>query len=165
MRSRGPSRLHLRTSRYDKKQRQPRHPLDQPVEQIEGRGVGPVHVLKYGENCRLYLEPLDLPDDRGEGHQLQVLRRYRFRQLSGGIADGKQVRENCEVFRGSVRPQQFPELFPSDGRRITTLEPGGAFDQPDDWMQRRVRGMRRANETKALVRRPGYPLLPPPQPS
>src|SRR5215471_16251586 len=112
-----------------------------------------MHVFKYGENCRLYREPLYLPDDRGEGHQLQVLWRYRFRQLSGGIADGKQVREDCEVFRGSVRPQQSPELFPSDGGRIATLESGGAFGQPDDRMQRRVKVMWRADETKALIRR------------
>ena len=135
------------------------HPLDQLIERLKGRGIDPVHVLVDREHRLLGRQALDLVDQCLEGALLLVLRGQRQCRVALPGLDpeqGSHERHGLAERLGGLRKQRFELVEPGLGP-IVSREARGAFEEPDDGIERAVGMVRRAvvpERRVGLVREP-----------
>ena len=155
----GPGRVELGPKGDQHQHGQTLHPLDQLIERLEGRGIDPVHVLVDRKHRLLGRQALDLVDQCLEGALLLVLRGQRQCRVALPGLDpeqGSHERHGLAERRSGLRKQCF-ELVQSGLSPIVSREASGAFEEPDDGIERAVGVVRRAIMTErrvGLVRQP-----------
>ena len=155
-----PGRHEFRAIGDNEQNRQPRQPVDQPVEQFQRAGVGPVRVLEHHQRGPLARQRIEVPAEGRECLFLPLLRAEvgigiepagRHRQQRGKPRDILR----CQAGR---REHQLEFAQPLLGR-VGTSEAGVPLPARDHRMQRRVLVQGRAEVSQVGMRLGGQGLL------
>ena len=127
-----------------------RQARDQQIQQLQARGIVPVHVLDDHEQRLDARQRLDLPEQDLDRPFLLLLRRETERRVP--IRRQRQQRREQRRGRRVLVHQNVFELLQLLLRRVVTGEAGGEFQMRDHRIERRVDVERRALVPQDSVR-------------
>src|ERR1700736_3775135 len=146
MRMTWPGRRELGPRGDEQQHPKPRYPFQCHREQLQRGRVRPMNILKDDEHWLPRRQGIELSQKRRQCHLLKLLRA----QLRHAVAViGWQRQKVGQRWHHMVRVsaglrEQSLKLSELLRRRVASLEPGSPFELADEWKQRTVSVMRRA---------------------